>query len=276
MFFETCCQPQEFAGLARYTGETDRTESGARTQSPRRLMSIPTNRVCPTCEIPVDPVTGACPRCARPIPAIPAAVDAPIPARSSPSSGAGSGLRTWIIGAQADCDLVIAQPTVSGRHCRLTQTADGFVVEDMQSRNGTFVNGAPITSPINVTRSDRVTLGQSIPMPWPDEASGFTGEVFRIGRAPDNDVVLDYPGVSAHHARIYRSGDQTWIEDLGSTNGTALGSPEGKITRTVLTEDSVVYFGSLRVPARRLLAASPTIGEHAVSATMISGRATVL
>jgi hypothetical protein len=42
----------------------------------------------------------------------------------------------------------------------------------------------------------------------------------RLGRSPDNDVILRDPATSGHHARIERRGDQFWIVDLGSTNGT--------------------------------------------------------
>lgn len=42
----------------------------------------------------------------------------------------------------------------------------------------------------------------------------------RLGRGHDNDVVLDDPFVSAHHARIYRQGGTYRVEDLGSTNRT--------------------------------------------------------
>ena len=42
----------------------------------------------------------------------------------------------------------------------------------------------------------------------------------RLGRSPDNDVILRDPATSGHHARVERRGDQFWIVDLGSTNGT--------------------------------------------------------
>jgi pSer/pThr/pTyr-binding forkhead associated (FHA) protein len=42
----------------------------------------------------------------------------------------------------------------------------------------------------------------------------------RMGRSPDNDVILRDPATSGHHARLERRGDQFWVVDLGSTNGT--------------------------------------------------------
>ena len=42
----------------------------------------------------------------------------------------------------------------------------------------------------------------------------------RLGRSPDNDVILRDPATSGHHARLERRGDAFWVVDLGSTNGT--------------------------------------------------------
>jgi pSer/pThr/pTyr-binding forkhead associated (FHA) protein len=42
----------------------------------------------------------------------------------------------------------------------------------------------------------------------------------RIGRSPDNDLILRDPATSGHHARLERRGSQFFIVDLGSTNGT--------------------------------------------------------
>jgi pSer/pThr/pTyr-binding forkhead associated (FHA) protein len=45
-----------------------------------------------------------------------------------------------------------------------------------------------------------------------------------IGRGPDAAIRLDDDYVSTRHARIAASGDQWFVEDLGSTNGTYVGS----------------------------------------------------
>ena len=45
-----------------------------------------------------------------------------------------------------------------------------------------------------------------------------------IGRGEDSSIVLDDDYASTHHARIAQSGDQWFVEDLGSTNGTFISS----------------------------------------------------
>lgn len=50
-----------------------------------------------------------------------------------------------------------------------------------------------------------------------------------IGRHQDNDVHIDDPTVSSHHAKIVTVFESSYIEDLGSTNGTFV---NGKKTKT--------------------------------------------
>jgi hypothetical protein len=59
------------------------------------------------------------------------------------------------------------------------------------------------------------------------EGGPDTGHTFRvgdnplrIGRSPDNDLILRDPATSGHHARLERRGNQWFVVDLGSTNGT--------------------------------------------------------
>jgi pSer/pThr/pTyr-binding forkhead associated (FHA) protein len=58
----------------------------------------------------------------------------------------------------------------------------------------------------------------------PDDAKGQTfplAEEISIGRAPGCAVALPSDTfVSQVHARVFRRGDEYWVEDLGSTNGT--------------------------------------------------------
>jgi ABC-type multidrug transport system ATPase subunit/pSer/pThr/pTyr-binding forkhead associated (FHA) protein len=41
-----------------------------------------------------------------------------------------------------------------------------------------------------------------------------------VGRTPDNRIVVNHPQVSSHHAQIHKVGEQLFLEDRGSANGT--------------------------------------------------------
>ena len=63
-----------------------------------------------------------------------------------------------VVGRHRSCDVVITDDTVSGRHCQITESPDGCVIEDLGSSNGTYVNGKRIESTV-LKSGDRVTLG---------------------------------------------------------------------------------------------------------------------
>lgn len=170
--------------------------------------------------------------------------------------------KIWVIGSSPECDIVITKSSVSRKHCRLTLENGRFMLQDLKSTNGTFVNGVPISGKVEVARSDEITLGSSALFPWQDitpnagpAGSNSPARQIRIGRDPDNDVVLDYDMISSRHALLTISGGQAILEDLGSTNGTAINTPENAIKRHRLDSGDVVFFGSLRVAAAKLLAA---------------------
>src|SRR5947209_6561106 len=46
-----------------------------------------------------------------------------------------------VLGRDPTCDCVLNDPMISWRHAQVVRSADGAVVEDLGSSNGTFVNG---------------------------------------------------------------------------------------------------------------------------------------
>ena len=176
----------------------------------------------------------------------------PIPKIPDPA-GELAAVKTWTIGRSPNCDLVVADAGVSRHHCRLIQGERGVFLEDLRSGNGTYLNGRRITATIAVCSADRIRLGPRAAMPWPDEIAASELRLVRIGRAADNDVVLDYPTVSAHHAVLRVEPGRIVLEDLGSRNGTALGSPGRTIRMTRLSLDDVLYFGACRATVEELL-----------------------
>lgn len=177
-----------------------------------------------------------------------------------------SKTKEWIIGADPGCDMVIDAPSVSGRHCRLSRDAQGFSVEDLDSTNGTWVNGVRCTTRKHVSRTDNITLGQTVPMPWPEKKAPGTSRTISIGRLADNDVVLDDPMVSGRHAEITIEDGRATIKDLDSRNGTAIGSVDRKIQTSPITASDTVFFGTMAFRGSDLL--EPGGNVQPVEATM--------
>jgi pSer/pThr/pTyr-binding forkhead associated (FHA) protein len=71
-----------------------------------------------------------------------------------------------------------------------------------------------------------------------------------IGRGSDAGIKLDDDYVSTRHARIAASGDQWFVEDLGSTNGTYIGTV--RITQpTTITLGTQVRIGKTILELRK-------------------------
>jgi pSer/pThr/pTyr-binding forkhead associated (FHA) protein len=168
--------------------------------------------------------------------------------------------RSWVVGSSADADIVVNSPYVSRRHCRLSKGPQGFVIEDLNSRNGTYVNGRRIDVPVSVVCGDEITFGLTMPMPWPKlESPGEGGNgvrVLRIGRSSNNEVVIQDETVSLHHAELYIDHDSVILKDMGSTNGTFLNNSTERISSAALSSnEAFVRFGRFRLPLDLLLTA---------------------
>jgi pSer/pThr/pTyr-binding forkhead associated (FHA) protein len=99
---------------------------------------------------------------------------------------------------------------------------------DRQSRRGAKPAKRPRGAPTHVAVVEGPNAGVSADL---DAAPVL------IGRGPDAAIRLDDDYVSTRHARIARSGDQWFVEDLGSTNGTYIGSHR-------LTQPTTLQLGS--------------------------------
>jgi hypothetical protein len=55
---------------------------------------------------------------------------------------------------------------------------------------------------------------------WRGQTRDLTEDLLRIGRADDNDIVIPEEGISRYHCQIIRDGDDLFLQDLNSTNGT--------------------------------------------------------
>ena len=64
-------------------------------------------------------------------------------------------------------------------------------------------------------------------------------ERYTIGRLPDNDIRIDNPAVSGHHSLIINILNDSFLEDLNSTNGTYVNGKLIKLTNDNGGRDNV-------------------------------------
>jgi len=84
--------------------------------------------------------------------------------QQGPQAGQAFALNKPIItiGREAGNDIVLEGPQVSRYHTRLTLQGGVYVVEDMGSTNGTFLNGQRVLRPTPITPGDMIGVGEGI------------------------------------------------------------------------------------------------------------------
>lgn len=175
---------------------------------------------------------------------------------------------------RASCDVALVQPFISKVHAAFETDAAGCTtVHDLDSTFGTFVNGRRVSRE-TLRDGDRVGLGpdgllafryaarsalretdaisateETIHVDRSEVEGTTTLRVERqmqlcIGRAPDNDVVLNEASVSRHHAKLQLNDDGTAIvADAGSTNGTYVNGELLREPRRIDRDDLVLIAG---------------------------------
>lgn len=162
------------------------------------------------------------------------------------------------IGRSEQNDVVLNDPEVSGQHARIYKEGSAYVLEDMRSSNGTYLNGERINAPVRLVNGVFIKLGgvkmqftgveqkrsesprmTSIGLPAVEEAPapqssdpvwGYlqTGGrnislqmlTMNLGRDSKAEIPLNDPAISYKHAHLVRQGSETYLLDLGSRNGT--------------------------------------------------------
>ncbi|MBN1171420.1 MAG: FHA domain-containing protein [Micromonosporaceae bacterium] len=167
---------------------------------------------------------------------------------------------TVIIGRDPLCQIVIDDERVSREHVAVGQVGGRWRLRDLNSSNGTFTGagrikeieilgpcvarlGDPIAGPQIVLRPERAPDAARMP----DAAGRMPSAVHqaanraRIGRAPDNTIVLDDLLVSRYHAEFLRTGADYQVIDLGSNNGTFVNGQ--RVEQATLRPGDTISFG---------------------------------
>ena len=90
---------------------------------------------------------------------------------------------------------------------------------------------------------------------------------FRVGRAPDLELVLPSAHVSKTHAEIYSDGEALRVRDLGSRNGTFLNRQP--VSDAALHRGDVLHFGDFELRIGSENGAGPETAEDPAAQTMV-------
>jgi hypothetical protein len=71
-----------------------------------------------------------------------------------------------LIGRAEECDVVIAERQVSRHHARIRLDGEEYVIEDLGSKNGTFVNGQELEGPHVLQDDDEIQIALCCRLAW--------------------------------------------------------------------------------------------------------------
>lgn len=71
------------------------------------------------------------------------------------------GEHPTVLGRQSDCTVALADPRASRRHAEIRPTADGFLIVDLDSTNGTKVNGVRVREQV-LHDGDEIAVGATV------------------------------------------------------------------------------------------------------------------
>lgn len=191
-----------------------------------------------------------------------------------------AGDRTWIagpeesptIGRGSGCDIVVADPRVSREHLRIEFRSGAWTCTDLGSNNGTYAGGHRLEY-FSVDRRLELSLGaiseggrvildpgiapqaanpaatgraSTAPRAANDATAHAPHSSISIGRAADNDVVIDDLLASRHHASLtFQSDGRVELIDLKSSNGTYVDGT--RVKRALVEVGATIVIGDTRL-----------------------------
>ena len=138
--------------------------------------------------------------------------------------------------------LTINDKGLSRVHARLVKTDAGYTLEDMDSKNGTFVNGAVLVAPRPLQSGDQITIGENVILEF-HKASSFLGGIFGSGSGKSEETVMmpsravlqeELSKAAKAHAEEHRALLTRWFEELWNKKNYA-------ITRELVANEFVAH-----------------------------------
>jgi len=132
----------------------------------------------------------------------------------------------YVMGRHPDCDIVLESGSVSRQHARVSKSGTSFILEDLKSRNGTFVNGRLINEPTKLLEGDTLRICDiELNFHEESEESALTANPSPEGSALGIMIVDDGENGSANRSVTAK------LDVRGSQYGLQLSaSPEAKLS----------------------------------------------
>jgi phosphoserine phosphatase RsbU/P len=132
----------------------------------------------------------------------------------------------YVLGRHPECDIVLESGSVSRQHAKITKSGTTFFLEDLKSRNGSFVNGRLINEPTKLVEGDAIRICD-IELNFHEESqsSGLTANTQSEGSALGIMIVDDEADSGASRSVTAK------LDVRGSQYGVQLSaSPEAKLS----------------------------------------------
>ena len=163
---------------------------------------------------------------------------------------------SWIIGSGEDAHIKLDNSRISRDHLQIIYNKEGgLYVQDLESTNGTFLNGIKLEESQPLEHKDKLQLAGVndiliiVEKPTSDAIIDTQNNIIDklknknrifIGRSTDCDVVLNYGTVSKYHASITKKSANTYtIVDGGSRNGTFVNGRKIKKLTEITSTDKI-------------------------------------
>jgi serine phosphatase RsbU (regulator of sigma subunit)/pSer/pThr/pTyr-binding forkhead associated (FHA) protein len=103
----------------------------------------------------------------------------------------------YVIGRRSDCQIFVPDMRVSRRHARLVRNGEGWLLEDLGSNNGTYINGQRLQTATVLRHEDEIMIANN---KIRVEAQDFPSEQ-RAGEVPSAVTIVDVSGSALIRSR---------------------------------------------------------------------------
>lgn len=187
---------------------------------------------------------------------------------------------TYGVGRDEANEIRLTERNISRRHATLKQNGAGWIVRDLDSYNGTYVNGLRVAGEQQVSHGDILQLGdyrlefidegrlqpaqpaqaaapQLAPHHRPDRLVVVVGpqpgqeffldrEHFTLGRSEEANISVNHSSVSRFHAELFAVGNGRYeIIDKGSANGIRINGQD--VRRGFIEAGDALELGDVRL-----------------------------